>query len=103
MRYMRPHSDHQISVRETHLPAMGETSGETRDGQAGDKVLEHLYKVLVIGDFGVGTPAALGSRIVRFPCGSGGACYLQSEPSTPRHCVSGRAADVVLFVSNSLL
>lgn len=34
---------------------MGETGGETRDGQVGDKVLEHLYKVLVIGDFGVGT------------------------------------------------
>jgi len=67
MRYMRPHSDHQISVRETPstVPAMGETSGETRDGQVGDKVLEHLYKVLVIGDFGVGTPAALGSWIVR--------------------------------------
>lgn len=51
---------------------MGETSGETRDGQVGDKVLEHLYKVLVIGDFGVGTPAALGSRIVRSPAAAVG-------------------------------
>ena len=36
---------------------MGETGNETRGGFAdsgSDETLEHLYKLLVIGDFGVG-------------------------------------------------
>ena len=85
------------------VTAMGETGGETRDGQVGDKVLEHLYKVLVIGDFGVGTfvTQGLGSCVVRAAAVELITCKVNLVLRSI--VVSDRVADVVLFVSDSLL
>ena len=46
-----PRPSVQYSTREM---ASEETADESRE-QSGENVQEHLYKVLVIGDFGVGT------------------------------------------------